>query len=663
MSRTARQTKRRRPARKLSPEVRDEFGWFFRQARAPRLRGMRRFAEEEIIIPDGPFEGRRFSCDRQPYTRLWFDAVDSGRWNRHCATGPTQSGKTLSCFVIPTLYHLFEVGETVICGVPTDEVAADKWDVDLLPAIEQSRYRDLLPSRGAGSKGGKATTIRFKNGATLKFMSGGGSDKKRAAFTSRVLVVTETDGLDEAGEASREADKLKQLEGRTRAFGSRKRVYLECTVSLETARTWREYQAGTASQIVLRCPGCRAWVCPERDDLVGWQDADEHAEARERSAFACPECGQFWSEAEREAANAGAKLLHKGQSIDRRGRISGSPPRSDTLGFRWSAVHNLFVAAGDVGGDEWRAARDPDEDNAEKEMLQFVWARPYQPPQIELTPLSSEAVRRRARGWRKGMVPEGTQVLTAGIDLGKWSGHWVLLAWMPEVRLHLCEYGIFDVHSEELGVERGILQALREFRELVEAGWPSETGHRIPEQVWIDSGYQKDPVYAFCREAGGRYRPTKGYGAGQRRRSVYAPPRQKSNVVRLISEGYHLTRERADRIDLIHVDANHWKSWLQERLSTPAAEPGALTLYEATSAGEHIKISKHFTAEKEVEEFEPGRGVVTRWETVSRQNHWFDAAYLACAAGHFAGERLVQSRSAPQPTRSNWFAQQRRRAA
>src|SRR6185503_16254118 len=182
--------------------------WFLAQARPRRLRTMREFAESEIVIPDGPFVGRRFKCYRQPYTGLWFDAVDSGAWSRCVATGPTQSGKTLSCFVIPLLYHLFELGETVICGLPDMDMAADKWREDLLPAIERSRYRDLLPAMGSGSRGGKVETIQFGNGATLKFMSGGGSDKSRAGFTARVVVVTETDGMDRPGATSRESDKI-----------------------------------------------------------------------------------------------------------------------------------------------------------------------------------------------------------------------------------------------------------------------------------------------------------------------------------------------------------------------------------------------------------------------------------------------------------------------
>jgi hypothetical protein len=91
------------------------------------------------------------------------------------------------------------MGETVICGLPDMDMASDKWNMDILPVLEQSRYRDLMPQRGGGSRGGKVESVKFTNGATLKFMSGGGSDKSRAGFTSRVVVVTETDGMDQPG--------------------------------------------------------------------------------------------------------------------------------------------------------------------------------------------------------------------------------------------------------------------------------------------------------------------------------------------------------------------------------------------------------------------------------------------------------------------------------
>ena len=107
--------------------------------------------------------------------------------------------------MIPLLDHLFELGETVICGLPDMDMAADKWREDLMPVIARSKFKDLLPSAGGGSRGGRVESLQFVNGATLTFMSGGGSDKSRAGFTSRVVVITETDGMDTAGGAAARA--------------------------------------------------------------------------------------------------------------------------------------------------------------------------------------------------------------------------------------------------------------------------------------------------------------------------------------------------------------------------------------------------------------------------------------------------------------------------
>ena len=53
---------------------------------------VRRWAEETIVIPDGPHRGSRFDCSVQPFSGLFFDALDSGLYDRIVATGPTQSG-------------------------------------------------------------------------------------------------------------------------------------------------------------------------------------------------------------------------------------------------------------------------------------------------------------------------------------------------------------------------------------------------------------------------------------------------------------------------------------------------------------------------------------------------------------------------------------------
>lgn len=632
-----------------SPSIVRSQRWFVRQSRIPRIRSMRQFAEEEVVIPDGPFEGRRYRIHRQPYAGLWFDAVDSRRWNRHVATGPTQSGKTLSCFVIPIMYHLFEVGETVICGTPSMEIAGDKWRIDLEPVIRRSRYRDWLPKFGKGSKGGVPDSLTFSNGATLKFMTGGGGDKKRAAFTGRVLVVTETDGMDESGGQSREADKITQLEGRTRAFGDQKVVYLECTVSVEEGRTWREYQGGTCSRIVLPCPHCRAFVLPEREHFGGWEEAADELEARAGASFHCPKCGKPWSEEDRRAANRGVRLIHQGQKIDRAGRVKGRAPETRTLGFRWSAVHNQFQSAADVGADEWRAVRADDEENAEKELCQFVWAVPAKPTVFDLTPLDSAKLMRR-KGFPRGQVPGDVFCLTAGVDVGKFLLHWVAIAWMADGTSYVVDYGRIDVPSVDLGVEQGALSALREFRDVALEGWVKQGsgGRMIPNMVWVDSGYNPhDVVYKFCLASreGKRWRfyPSKGYGAGQNRgRSYHSPQRRprRTSVIKHVGLGYHVAVLENSRTYLAEVDADHWKSFVHARLALDPGAAGSMNFFTAT-ANEHMPFAKHLTAEAKVEEFVAGKGTVVRWVQHSKSNHWLDATYLASAAGHLCGVRLI----------------------
>jgi hypothetical protein len=89
-------------------------------------------------------------------------------------------------------------------------------------------------------------------------------------------------------------------------------------------------------------------------------------------------------------------------------------------------------------------------------------------------------------------------------------------------------------------------------------------------------------------------------------------------------------------------------------------QPGAMSLFRA-GPHEHLALAKHLTAETKTEEYVAGKGVVTKWERVRRQNHWFDALYNACAAGHLCGVRLTgmtDERKAQPAVVTNWFQQQ-----
>lgn len=622
--------------------------------RTPRLRTMREFAEAEIIIPTGPFAGLRYSCARQPYTRLWFDEVDSGRWRRMFATGPTQSGKTLTCAAIPLMYHLFEVGEDVIFAAPTVDIIRDKLLRDIFPVIRASRYRELMPRTGAGARGGKSdlTFIEFRNGRVLRTMTGGGDDKSRSNYTSRVVIITEVDGLDERSETSREADKISQIEARTQAFGDRARIYGECTVSTEEGRTWREYTKGSESRIAIRCVHCRRYVTPEREHVVGWQSAEDEVAAGEGAHIACPNCGAEWMDEERVSANHVQLLIHRGQEIAPDGTITAQPPKTDTLGFRWNAANNLLVKTRDIAKKEWTAARSANEDNAEMELNQFWWAKPYRSPTKTLTELDPMVIVRRVSQDPRGRVPDGCSRLTLGIDVGLYLCHWTLIAWREYASPHVVEYGRIEVPTKELGEEKAILAALRGFRDVTLAqGWPGPGGTMRPELVAVDAGWNQEIVLLFCGESPG-FIATKGFGAKVKVAQRQVGHRTEAGwIVRWAppDSGYELLEHAGNKARMLEANADRWKTWLHARIQTPMGQPGALTLHHGTSPNEHLSFGKHMTAEIKRETFEAGKGVIIYWEQKHHNNHFLDSTALACVAGHACGERLMGEKPANPP--------------
>ncbi len=359
--------------------------------RPRRFRAMRQWAEEEFVVPEGDFQGTKFRASTQPAHALWLDEIDSGNWMEHYLIAGAQGGKSVAAFLIPTLYHLFELGQTVICGVPILDLVTDKWLLELLPAIEASRYRDLLPLTGAGSKGGVGNLIRFRNGAVLRFMTGGGSDKTRSSFTAPVLVVTEAEGFGQISESSDEkVTPLDQLRERTAAFGSRARRYFECTLTTRAGVMWVAHQTGSGGTVVFPCVGCGAHIHPERDHLVGWQEAQSELKAKELTRWTCPKCGQLLEESDRKRALRSAKIVHRGQTVEPDGSISGPKPETQVLTVRFGASANTFREPGLIGVDEWKIKYQMNQESGEaKSRALSVWtyATPAKDDAVIVDPL------------------------------------------------------------------------------------------------------------------------------------------------------------------------------------------------------------------------------------------------------------------------------------
>lgn len=626
-------------------------------SRPRRERSLREWVESELVLVRGPFADQLWRSDRQPSAALVLDVLDlvvRGTYTGCYLVAPTQYGKTLLGFVVPTLYHALELREPVGVGVPDLSMAGDKWR-ELREYILASRYADAIPQTGAGSRGANNVVgVPLRGYGELRFFTAGGSDKSRAGYTTRVLVATEIGGYDAARRTSVETDPLSQMEARTDAYSlSQRRIYRESTPSTPDSRLWRGYEANTRSRILLWCPHCGRHVHPEREHLVGWEDAQSEREAHARTVLLCPECAVAWSERDRRDANVAGVVAHAGQRVED-GRAVGDAPETLDVSLRLTCVHNVLKPIADAGSRAWRAAREKNALEAEREIRQFVWALPAardgtaddEPTDDRL---DEPGLIARASARPRGEVPADDPYLALGVDVGSHLLHWTLLSAAADGTPSVVDYGRVEVATDELRVERALRLALSSLRaDLVLPGWPSSGGERAsPGAVLVDCGWRPREVKRAIQSFGdASWVACRGFGVGQRDRSRYRAPRARRAAP---GDGYHRVRKQGDA-DVVELDANAWKAHVHERLRSPFGTVGALTLPRGDRR-EHQAYVRHLLAE------EPRRrltkdGLVVEFVAIGSSNHWLDATAYAAVGLHMLGARIVAE--APREEVKGW---------
>jgi hypothetical protein len=297
-----------------------------------------------------------------------------------------------------------------------------------------------------------------------------------------------------------------------------------------------------------------------------------------------------------------------------------------------------------------------------RKIHQNVWGMPFDDDVSDDFRLNTAELILRGDDRARGAVPKESKAVTVGIDVGKWSLHWIAMAWSGDGSPHTIDYGVRDVHSRDMDTEVALDAAMRSLAEEIDGGFGPTGAPVVPDAVWIDSGYKASIVYRVAMDRPRMWMAVKGFGWGQdsiRYRTV-----KRSKSVRIVGENYHIVRLAArdagfasgGPVNLAHVNADYWKSYLHERLATPRDEPGAMSMFKARPV-EHLSLVKHWLAEQEETEFVAGRGDVKVWKRKSKQNHWLDASMMACAAAHYVGVRQDVVKRQAQVAKGGWFAQ------
>lgn len=639
----------------------------------------REFARKYVTMPpSGPHGDEAYRDDWQPVVGLLWDELDKNYWREVAVTGPVQASKSFGALVIPTLRDIVELRFSPILGVPEADMFADKWDKDFRPVLAASKeLRWLLPEIGSGQRGGRVRDrVTFGNGTDLKVMSRGGQATNKAGFTSPRLRITEASGFSEASASERdeEADSYRQLIGRLGAFDltdPRRLVMVEGTGTIEDHLPWRlrgkdddENLISTRSRLVSPCPHCEAWISPEREHLVGWQDAASVMQVLDDAAFVCPVCSLQIKDDQRKKSLQDVRIVHHGQEIKPDGTISGPLPPVLRLWFRWSAWHNCLINAGTIAVAEWEASQieegTVDRENAERDLCQKKWAVPYRPREGENPRLDAKVLQKRQSGWQRGMIPADNDILTIGVDPGKWTAWWCALSTREDGSEHVPAYGAFDVlrsHDEKI-VDR-MPRALEAFhQDRVLEGFPQAgvDGLLLPDGVGVDIADWPDDIAVFLREIGAgwnsRWQGVRGAGVSVRRSNgSYRQPNRICGDVRRLGRQWHGKWNYDRKIPEITMNADYWLRDLQDRLrSSPKMEgrvakyaAGAITFYEVDHPKEHARLASHLAAEQLEDVRDDKTGLPVKKFVRHGDNHLSDALKIArMMADYVRHERIRQ---------------------
>lgn len=276
----------------------------------------------------------------------------------------------------------------------------------------------------------------------------------------------------------------------------------------------------------------------------------------------------------------------------------------------------------------------------------------------------------------QGEIPDGTLCTTLGIDIGKYECFYTKIAWHADATGTVVDYGIVRTQglnrtSSDEATETAIMAALEQFAEA------QDEENMPPLLALVDSGNWSTALYESCRRIGTPYFPAKGLGGEGR---AFRMPKPGDTDKQPYLEAYASKQYDSHRREFWLYDINtlFWKNWLQERWILQTWErapdgvhpgirtPSSLALFDPPGGDNrfHVRFAKSQVSERLINKPMPNKGYKPEWVVEDRRNnHWLDAAALACAAAGCVGVRLVQPRSqAPVvPTKPKAEQQKRQR--
>lgn len=306
----------------------------------------------QMRFPDGPKKGLPYDVRNDPIHAAAVGELDCGFYSRFVPVGAVQTGKSLILHLIAFRGVTYEHID-VVYSMPTMPKIHEAWTGKMRPLLMSGGLKGWMPIKGQGSRGSETPPfVQFSDPSTgsrsgiLYFIPGGGSKESgQAAVTAKKVIVDEVDSYTTRHRVdlvSKRADSY-----RRKAF----RSFTSTVKRDQNSIILGMYDDSTGSRLQFPCPHCGYYQSLE------WENVRYEREDPEQTVQYYCQCGMGWTEGDRTSALRKWRLVHRGQTVDRLGVVSGVPPRTDTFGFLWTSLDSTLRDLGFLAAEHLRALK------------------------------------------------------------------------------------------------------------------------------------------------------------------------------------------------------------------------------------------------------------------------------------------------------------------
>lgn len=586
---------RRRGGRKPAAEWSGWLGDSLRVLRPPEQLTVSEWADRfRVLDSKTSAEPGGWRTSRTPYLQGIMDAFNNPDIEEIIFVKPTQVGGTESLQNIVG-YIIAQDPAPALIVYPTLELAEFTSKNRVQPMIQ------LCPILAERYHEDASKILELQFDGMYIVLAGANSPASLASRPIRYLLMDEVDKFPPA--AGKEADPRSLARERTKTFTFNKKIFQTSSPTIKRGPIWQAWEgADEQRRYYVPCPHCGHYQTLRFKQIKWPEGVKEPADAQAQAWYECEECKGIITDA------------HK-QGMVRSGRWQAEKTGGGTriTAFHLNALYSPWVSFGGVAYEFLKSKDVP-------ELLQnFVnsWlAEPWEQTEIKM---NSDKVMERQSEYEEAVVPDGTVLITGGVDVQRTGLYYTIRAW--------------GRNMTSWNIAHGFAETWDQVEYVMNLPFHDQQG--VAYQVnlaAIDSGDQTDEVYDFCAQNQEWAVPCKGSSNPMTSRFKV------STIDRVDSKAHGLR--------LYLVDGSQYKDMIAGRLNRPNG-PGSWMVYNGCDRD----YAEQICAEEKVLEKRGSREVeVWRPKSSHAANHYLDAEVYAALAADLLQVRYLQAEeNEPQP--------------